>query len=259
VNVPLDLLRFNISVYQMIGISGKMLCVATDPRLDQASTPEHLIAMAKHTVPPIHRAGWPFVAGGLGLALLGARVPALRYLGLAAGGFSAFFFRNPNRAIPTDPRLLVAPADGEICLLDEAVPPEELGFDYPMRRVSIFLSLLDVHVQRAPLAGTVVSVEHVPGEFLTADLPEASTRNERNSVRLRTETGTEIGVVQIAGMAARRIVCEAKPGDELTHGQVYGLIRFGSRVDLYLPPSIELHTWVGQRVLGGQSVLGKLR
>jgi len=128
----------------------------------------------------------------------------------------------------------------------------------PRRRVSVFLSLTDVHVQRAPVAGRVRGVMHTPGGFLSADLPEASERNERTVLVLRTAEGVDVACVQVAGMIARRIVTKAAPGDTLTLGQTYGLIRFGSRVDLYLPLDTRVDVLAGQRAVGGETVLGRL-
>lgn len=151
------------------------------------------------------------------------------------------------------------PADGEIALVDTAAPPAELGLgDQPLPRVSIFLSVLDVHVQRTPVSGVVRTVLHQPGQFRSADLPEASSVNERNSMVLETSNGQQVVVVQIAGLLARRIVCDAQVGDVLTIGDTYGLIRFGSRVDTYFPPGTELLVEPGQRTIGGETVLAVL-
>ena len=149
-----------------------------------------------------------------------------------------------------------------ICVIDSAAPPAELNMgDARLPRVSIFLSLLDAHVQRAPVSGEVIAVQHRPGRFASADLAEASTDNERNSVRIRTDHGAEgpdVVVVQIAGLLARRIVCDAQVGDKLSIGDTYGLIRFGSRLDTYLPPGAEPVVKVGQRAVAGETVLANL-
>ena len=146
-----------------------------------------------------------------------------------------------------------------ICVIDSAAPPAELNMgDVPLPRVSIFLSLLDAHVQRAPVSGEVIAVQHRPGRFASADLPEASTDNERTSVRIRTDHGAEVVAVQIAGLLARRIVCDAQVGDKLSIGDTYGLIRFGSRLDTYLPPGAEPVVKVGQRAVAGETVLANL-
>jgi len=221
-----------------------------------------MLELVRSAVPPVHPAGRPFIAAGLGLALAAYRQPWLRRAGLLAAGACAGFFRHPPRVPPTRPGVVVAPADGEVCTIDAAAPPTELGMgDAPLPRVSIFLSLLDAHVQRAPVSGEVIAVAHRPGRFGSADLASASTENERTSVRIRTDCGTggpEVVVVQIAGLLARRIVCDAHPGDKLAIGDTYGLIRFGSRLDTYLPAGTEPVVQLGQRTIAGETVLATL-
>lgn len=226
---------------------------------DPAFSPLHALELVRSAIPPVHPAGRPFVAAGLGLAVAGRRHRWLRRAGLLAAGVCAGFFRHPPRVPPTRPGVVVAPADGEICVIDAAAPPAELGMgEAPLPRVSIFLSMLDAHVQRAPVSGEVVAVQHRPGRFGSADLAAASTDNERTSLRIRTESGAEVVAVQIAGLLARRIVCDAHPGDKLSIGDTYGLIRFGSRLDLYLPPATEPVVTVGQRAVGGETVIAEL-
>ncbi len=221
--------------------------------------PEHLLGLVKDAVPPIHPAGRPFIAAPLVVALAGWRYGWVRRLALATAGAVALFFREPRRVAPTEPGAVVAPADGEVSLVDEAVPPAELGLgDHPLPRVSIFLSVLDVHVQRAPVAGRVAAIAYTPGEFLPADVADASQRNERNCLRIDTPDGTSVGVIQIAGLVARRIVCQVDEGDEVELGQTYGLIRFGSRVDTYLPAGTSLRPVVGQRMIGGETILATI-
>jgi phosphatidylserine decarboxylase len=146
-----------------------------------------------------------------------------------------------------------------VSVVDTALPPAELGLTGgPVPRVSVFLSLLDVHVQRVPADGTVLAVEHRSGVFLSADLPAASTENERSAILLHTVDGFDVAVVQIAGLLARRIVCRVAPGDEVTVGETYGLIRFGSRVDTYLPSGSRVLVLPGQRSVGGETVLAEL-
>jgi len=221
-----------------------------------------VLELVRSAVPPVHPAGRPFIAAGLGVALAGRRHRWLRRAGLLAAGACAGFFRDPPRVPPTRPGVVVAPADGVVCVIDAAAPPAELGMgDAPLPRVSIFLSLLDAHVQRAPVSGEVVAVQHRPGRFGSADLAAASTENERTSLRIRTDTGaevTEVVVVQIAGLLARRIVCDAHLGDKLSIGDTYGLIRFGSRLDTYLPAGAEPVVQVGQRAIAGETVLADL-
>jgi phosphatidylserine decarboxylase len=217
------------------------------------------VSLVRSTVPPVHPAGLPFISAGLGLALVGRRYRWLRRAGLLVAGACAGFFRHPPRVPPNRPGVVVAPADGLVCLVDTAAPPPELEMgDAELTRVSIFLSLFDAHVQRAPVSGEVVAVRHRPGQFGSADLPAASADNERNSVRIRTEDGVEIVAVQIAGLLARRIICDVHAGDKLSIGDTYGLIRFGSRLDTYLPTGAQILVSVGQRAVGGETVLAEL-
>jgi phosphatidylserine decarboxylase len=239
--------------------------VARRPRLEG---PQHVLDLYRSTIPPVHPAGRPFISAGLALAAAGALGGALtgrdfrwlRRAGLLAAGACAGFFRHPPRVPPTRPGAIVAPADGVICVIDSAAPPAELSIgDAPLPRVSIFLSILDAHVQRAPVSGEVIAVQHRPGRFGSADLASASTENERTSMRIRTPGGAEVVVVQIAGLVARRIVCDAHVGDKLSIGDTYGLIRFGSRLDTYLPPGAEPIVKVGQRAVAGETVLAELQ
>ena len=222
--------------------------------------PQRLLSLLRTTVSPVHPAGLPFISAGLGVAVLGRRYRWLRRAGLLTAGACAGFFRHPPRVPPTRPGVVVAPADGLICVIDTAAPPAELGMgSAELRRVSIFLSLLDAHVQRAPVSGEVVAVQHRPGRFGSADLAAASDDNERVSVQIRTADGTDVIAVQIAGLLARRIVCDVHAGDKLSIGDTYGLIRFGSRLDTYLPAGAEVLVSVGQRAVGGETVLAELR
>jgi phosphatidylserine decarboxylase len=223
------------------------------------SGPERLLALVRTTVPPVHPAGLPFIGAGLAVAAAGRRSRWLRGAGLVAAGANAAFFRHPRRVPPSRPGVVVAPADGLVCLVEEATPPAELGLPArPRPRVSIFLSIFDAHVQRIPISGEVVAVEHRPGLFGSAELAAASADNERNSVVIRTPDGAEVIAVQIAGLVARRIVCGVHAGDKVTIGDTYGLIRFGSRLDTYLPEGSELLVLPGQRAVGGETVLAEL-
>jgi phosphatidylserine decarboxylase len=207
----------------------------------------------------MHPEGLPFVGISLAVAAAGRRNKWLRRAGLVSAAANAAFFRQPPRVPPTRPGLIVAPADGLICVVDEELPPAELGLPAtPLPRISIFLSVLDAHVQRAPVSGEVVAVEHRPGLFGSADLAAASADNERNSIVIRTSDGVEVVAVQIAGLLARRIVCNVKVGDKLTIGDTYGLIRFGSRLDTYLPAGSNVLITTGQRTLAGETVLAEL-
>ncbi|GAB17579.1 phosphatidylserine decarboxylase [Gordonia effusa NBRC 100432] len=228
-----------------------------EPR--QQSTIEHLRSLATQTIPPLHPAGIPFVAVPAAVAVLTRRKRWISRPATIFAAASAAFFRNPSRVPPTESGVVVAAADGEVALVDEVVPLPELGLgDRPVPRVSTFLSVFDVHVQYAPISGAVETVTRTAGKFLSADLPAASTDNERTSMIIRTDDDVRIGVIQIAGLIARRIVCDAGPGDALTIGTTYGLIRFGSRVDIYLPAGSVPRVQVGQRTIGGETVIATL-
>lgn len=233
---------------------------APDDEKRPANPVAHAVRLARETLPPMHPAGRPFVAGGVAATLLLRRVSGR--LGLLAGAgtvATAAFFREPARVPPARHGLAVAPADGLVSRIDEAAPPAELGLPTsPRQRISVFLSIFDVHVQRIPATGVVERVAYRPGKFLSADLDKASSDNERNSMLLRTIDGHELVTVQIAGLVARRIVCHAGEGDEVAAGQTYGLIRFGSRVDTYLPPGSRVLVSAGQRTVGGETPLAEL-
>jgi phosphatidylserine decarboxylase len=220
----------------------------------------HLMDLTRETLPPMHPAGRPFVAGGAVATLLLRRLsPTAATLGVIATACCAAFFREPHRVPPQDPTLALAPADGTVSSVTLASAPAELGLDGQLRpRISVFLSVFDVHVQRIPVDGEVRHVVYRPGMFLSADLDKASEANERASVLLRSATGHELAVVQIAGLVARRIVCSVRPGDVVAAGSTYGLIRFGSRVDLYLPPGSAVLVRPGQRTVGGETALARL-
>lgn len=224
------------------------------------SGPKHLFELAKSVVPPVHPGGRPFVLGGLGATLAVRRLSKRAGVGAAIlTAWLAWFFREPRRVTPQRPGIAVAPADGAVSHVVEAVPPAELGMGRePMLRVSVFLSVFDVHVQRAPAAGQVVRAVHQPGQYLSADLDEASEVNERNSLHIRTDDGHDLAVVQIAGLVARRIICQVADGDKVQAGTTYGLIRFGSRVDLYVPLGSRVLVEPGQRTIGGETVLAEL-
>lgn len=231
----------------------------TPPGTPETTALGHVADLVRKAVPPLHPAGLPFVAAPLAVAALGYRRKWIRRAGLLGAAATATFFRHPHRVPPNRPGVVVAPADGEVALVDQAVPPAELGLGtLPLPRVSIFLSVLDVHVQRVPISGSVEEIVYKKGEFLSADLPEASDANERNSMVIQSDSGQRFAVVQIAGLLARRIVCEAKVGDKLTIGDTYGLIRFGSRVDTYFPAGTKLLVAPGQRTIGAETVLAEL-
>jgi phosphatidylserine decarboxylase len=201
---------------------------------------------------PLARQGWPFILPLLGLAVLGlALMPVAGWGFLALIGFVVYFFRDPERSIPRAPGLLLSPADGKIVTVSPLQnDPTQPSFTL----VSIFLSVFDVHINRAPMAGTVVDVRYQSGKFLPAFQADASNLNEQNMVTLQA-VGTPVIIKQIAGILARRIVCNVKAGDKLNTGQRFGLICFGSRVDILIPPEFAVCVCLGQRVRGGESVL----
>jgi phosphatidylserine decarboxylase len=208
----------------------------------------------------MHPAGRPFVAGAGAAALVLRRLSRrLGVVGFVLTGLIAWFFREPKRVTPSRSNVVVAAADGTVSQVVLARPPAELGIDREWLRVSVFLSVFDVHVQRVPVSGEVVRAEYQPGKFLSADLDKASEENERNSLLLATPEGREVAVVQIAGLVARRIVCHVAAGDKVAAGQTYGLIRFGSRVDIYLPTDARVLVEPGQRTIGGETVIAELR
>jgi phosphatidylserine decarboxylase len=204
---------------------------------------------------PIAREGWPFVVApaaiAVGLLLAGRRRLALPFA--AASLLSAGFFRDPERVVPAVPGSVLSPADGRVTWVGEDVD----DFVGPAVRVSIFLSPVDVHVNRAPIAGLVMSTVYRPGRFVAAFRPEAGELNERCTLHLQGERA-RVTVVQIAGVAARRIVCRVGTGDKVTAGQRFGMIRFGSRTDCYMPRGTKVKVAVGDRVIGGVTVLGVL-
>ena len=204
--------------------------------------------------------GWPFVGGAaIATMLLGWLWAPLGWLGLIVTLWIAFFFRDPDRVIPTRPGLILSPADGHVQMIAVAMPPDELGMGpEPRTRISIFLNVLDVHVNRVPADGTVTAIDYRPGLFLNAALDKASEDNERMAVRLTMPDGRDVAFVQIAGLIARRIKCTLRQGQIVRAGERYGLIRFGSRVDVYLPPSAAPLVVVGQRAVGGETVLADL-
>lgn len=212
--------------------------------------------MLSHVLAPIHRDGWRFIAifALLTLILFRISIP-LAWLGVIVTVWCAYFFRDPWRVSPQRDGLVLAPADGLIIALDEATPPPELGLgDQPMRRIGIFMSVFDVHVNRAPMAGRVTKLAYTEGKFLNASLDKASRDNERMAIRLATAVG-DIGVVQIAGLIARRIVTSLREEQDIIAGQRIGLIRFGSRTELYLPRDWATLALTGQRAVGGETVL----
>ncbi len=209
---------------------------------------------------PLHRDGWKFVAlfALVTAGLFAVRTP-LGWAGVVLTLWCAYFFRDPPRVCPVGSNWVLSPADGMISAVQPAVPPAEMGLgEAALMRISIFMDVLNVHVNRCPCDGTVAALAYRPGRFFNASLDKASEHNERLGMRLATAAGPMLGVVQIAGLVARRIRCDAKVGDSLRAGQRYGLIRFGSRLDVYLPPGVAPLVAVGQTAVAGETVLADL-
>ena len=221
----------------------------------------HDTSLAKYIMIPVHREGYPFIAlFAVASVLLGLLWAPLGWLGLVLTLWCVYFFRNPDRVTPDREGLVISPADGVVCLVGPAVPPVELGMgDSPMTRVCVFMSVFDVHVNRAPLAGRITRIAYKPGKFLNAALDKASEDNERMAIRMETTGGADIAFVQIAGLVARRIKCDLSEGQEVQAGERFGLIRFGSRVDVYLPEGVAPQVALGQRCVAGETVLADLQ
>jgi phosphatidylserine decarboxylase len=218
-----------------------------------------VVSSIRRNFAPIHREGYFFVAGFFVATLILWWIwSPLGWLGLVATLWCGYFFRDPARVTPQRSDLVIAPADGAISFAGFSAPPPELGFGMaPLQRVSIFMSVFDCHVNRAPVEGRVERIAYHPGLFLNADLDKASEDNERNSIVIETPSG-RFGVVQIAGLIARRIVCFTHQGAHLSAGERIGLIRFGSRVDVYLPASAQIVVGLDSRTIAGETVIAEL-
>ena len=216
--------------------------------------------MLATVIKPVHREGYRFIAAfAVVTLLLFLLSDVLGAIGLVLTVWCVYFFRDPPRVTPTRAGLVVSPADGVVSAIAPAVPPAELGFGPgPRTRVSVFMNVFDCHVNRAPVAGRVARVAYHPGRFLNASLDKASEANERNGVVIVTEDGRELGVVQIAGLVARRIVCFVGEGASLLTGERFGLIRFGSRLDVYLPDGVAPLVCTGQATIAGETVIADL-
>lgn len=208
-------------------------------------------------IPPIHKEGYSFIFIFAAVTIiLWTLWSPLGFLGLVLTVWCIAFFRDPNRIIPEGENLVVSPADGLIHKIEETNFPQELGLgDEKVWRVSVFLNVFNVHVNRLPMSGKVSALNYHPGQFLSADLDKASDVNERQSVVIDCQNGQKIVCVQIAGMIARRIVCDLEEEQQVNRGDRYGLIRFGSRVDIYLPKGIKPQVSVGQTAIGGETII----
>jgi phosphatidylserine decarboxylase len=215
----------------------------------------------RETLTPIHSDGWKFVAAFAALTIILFFLWApLGWIGVIATLWCGYFFRDPRRVVPIRPGLIVSPADGRIVSIVPAAPPAELGLgDTPLTRIAIFLNIFDVHVNRIPIGGRITGLHYRKGLFLNASLDKASEENERMAIRLTTPEGSDIAFVQVAGLIARRIKCFLREGEEVGIGHRFGLIRFGSRVDIYLPQGWTPLVVAGQRVIGGETVLADAR
>ena len=209
---------------------------------------------------PIHREGWAFVtAFAVATWALGMLWSPLLLVGGVLTAWCAYFFRDPERTTPTRDDLVISPADGVINMITKAAPPEELGMgSTPLVRISVFMNVFNVHINRAPISGKVKALDYRKGKFLNAALDKASVDNERQSYVMETDGGIKIAFVQIAGLVARRILCDVEIGDSLKAGERFGLIRFGSRVDVYLPEGVEPLVCEGQTAIAGETVLADL-
>jgi len=220
-----------------------------------------IVASIRSQIAPINAEGYPFI-GTFALAslvLMWLWSP-LGWLGVVATIWCVYFFRDPPRVTPLREGLIIAPADGRVSRIANAVPPTELALgDRPVPRISIFMSVFDCHVNRSPVSGRIDRMAYRPGRFVNADLDKASEDNERNCLVIRTANGTELGIVQIAGLVARRIVPFVRPGTSVAAGERIGMIRFGSRVDLYLPEGVRPLAAEGQTTVAGETVVADLR
>jgi phosphatidylserine decarboxylase len=217
-------------------------------------------ASIRQQLTPIHPEGYPFIGGfALAALVLFWLWSPLGWIGLIATLWCIYFFRDPPRVTPLREGIVVAPADGRVCQVVSVMPPRELDLgEAPLPRISIFMSVFDCHINRSPVAGRIERIVYRAGKFISADLDKASEENERNAFVIVTETAQRLAVVQIAGLIARRIVCFARESDLLGAGQRIGMIRFGSRVDVYLPVGTRVLVGEGQIAIAGETVLADL-
>jgi len=216
--------------------------------------------MMKSDFVPIHREGRPFIAIFLAVAVVLWWIwTPLGVLGAVLTCWCVYFFRDPDRVTPVQKGLVVSPADGVVQMIEMAVPPAELAMgETPQTRVSVFMNVFNVHVNRIPVDGTITRLAYRPGKFVNASLDKASIDNERQAVRMETDDGHDIAFVQIAGLVARRILCTLANDQAVRAGERFGMIRFGSRVDVFLPDGVEPMVCVGQTTVAGETVLADL-
>ena len=229
------------------------------PAIDK---PDSQLTAVKWRFPSVHPEGRKFalISAFLTLATYSLISPFLGWLLVLVTIWVATFFRDPIRTTPTDPNLIVAPADGLVTMITRVPPPPELAGDLSgeFTRVSIFMSVFDVHINRSPIAGTIRKIAYIPGKFLNADLDKASEDNERQHFLVEREDGVKIAFTQIAGLVARRIMAFVAEGDRVAAGERIGLIRFGSRVDVFLPAGTGSQILLGQRAIAGETILGEI-
>jgi phosphatidylserine decarboxylase len=221
---------------------------------------KNLLELMQKTIPSIHKEGHPFIFIFAAVSLVaGLMVDSLGWIGAIATLWCVYFFRDPNRVTPDGESLVISPADGLIQKIEKASPPPELGLgEKELTRISIFLNVFNVHVNRVPISGEVTELNYRPGKFLSANLDKASDDNERQSAIVTTPDGKKVVFVQIAGLIARRIVCDLTEGQDVVAGERYGIIRFGSRADIYLPDGVNPTVIVGQTAVGGETILADL-
>jgi len=220
----------------------------------------HFFDLLKLVSFSIHKEGYKFIAiFAIITAILMSFSDFLGAIGIIATLWCIFFFRDPERVVPVDESAIISPADGIVTRVDYGVEaPEDLGYgNKTFNKISVFLNVFNVHVNRCPVSGKVVKVSYKQGKFLSANVDEASSENERNAVVVKTENGSEIVFVQVAGLVARRIVSDLKEGQEVKAGERYGIIRFGSRADIYLPEEVEIKALVGQTMIGGETIIAR--
>jgi phosphatidylserine decarboxylase len=222
----------------------------------------HLLDALKLVTFAIHKEGYKFIIiFALVAALLAMLSNTMGLIGLVATLWCIFFFRDPERIIPVEENIVISPADGVVTRVDYSVEaPDDLGYgDKKFNKITVFLNVFNVHVNRVPVGGTVTKVSYKKGKFLSANADEASVENERNAAVVKTEDGTEVIFVQIAGLVARRIVSDISEGQQVAIGDRYGIIRFGSRADIYLPENVAIKVLVGQTMIGGETIIAKLK
>ncbi len=217
-----------------------------------------VVESIRNSMVPVRREGYPFIAAFGGAAIvLGLVWGPLFWIGLALTAWCAYFFRDPERVTPVDDRFVISPADGFVSAIGPASPPRELGLGAgEMTRISVFMNVFSCHVNRAPVRGRIARVEHRPGKFLNAELDKASEENERNGLVIESPNGT-VAVVQVAGLVARRIICWTDAGSSIAVGDRFGLIRFGSRLDVYLPANAVPRVAIGQTAIAGETIIAE--